>query len=119
MRAIILFVMVVGLVACAPQYKWYKSGATQADFRKDAYECERDMRQSGYFGTGIVGAMNAQNFGERCMESRGWEKRQESSSSAKPFHVNNNPLVECQIEGKGVITMTLEACGKQNGEIDY
>ena len=41
---------------------------------KDRYECERDARQSGYFGTGIYGALQMQGFFDRCMEARGWTK---------------------------------------------
>jgi hypothetical protein len=55
---------------------WERPGATQQDFARDSYECERDMRQSGHFGTGIVGELNAQAFQERCMVARGWSKQQ-------------------------------------------
>jgi hypothetical protein len=35
------------------------------------------MRQSGYFGGGIVGALNASGFESRCMMAKGYtpEKR--------------------------------------------
>lgn len=52
---------------------WVKPGATDADFRRDHYECERDARQSGYFGTGLVGAMNMAEFAKRCMRARGYD----------------------------------------------
>jgi hypothetical protein len=52
---------VMCLTGCA-QVIWDKAGATQQDFAKDTYECERDMRQGGYYGNGIVGALNAQDF---------------------------------------------------------
>ena len=41
---------------------------------KYRYECEKDARQSGYFGTGIVGSINMQNFLNGCLESKGWTK---------------------------------------------
>ena len=36
---------------------WVKPGVTEQEFRVDSYACEKDMRQSGYFGTGISGAI--------------------------------------------------------------
>ena len=54
---------------------WVKDGATRADFNRDAYECERDARQSGYFGGGLIGLANMQDFMDRCMVARGYEKR--------------------------------------------
>ncbi len=74
-----LCILLVLLISsgCA-RFVWIKSGATQQDFARDSYECERDMRQSRYFGGGIAGALNAQAFQERCMVARGWTKaRQE------------------------------------------
>lgn len=40
------FATIVGLLltGCA-QYKWQKSGATQADFNRDKYECQREAAQ--------------------------------------------------------------------------
>src|SRR5437899_9366442 len=61
------------LSACAST-SWSKPGATQAEYNKDSYECERDMRQSGGYGTGLAGALNAQGFAERCMIARGYTK---------------------------------------------
>jgi hypothetical protein len=68
------------LVGCA-QKVWYKPGATQQDFAVDSYACEKDARQSGYFGSGLVGQINFQDFGERCMVAHGWSI---SNSSARP-----------------------------------
>jgi hypothetical protein len=62
------------LVGCA-RFIWVKPGASQQDFQRDAYECERDMRQSGYFGSGVAAAIESQNFQERCMVARGWSKQ--------------------------------------------
>jgi hypothetical protein len=60
---------------CAEQALWVKADATHEDFARDSYACERDMRQSGYFGTGIYAAIAAQDFAERCMVARGWSKQ--------------------------------------------
>jgi hypothetical protein len=62
------------LSGCA-QTIWDKAGATQQDFARDSYECERDMRQGGHYGGGLLGAMNAQDFQGRCMVARGWTAR--------------------------------------------
>ena len=69
--AILVFV----LSGCAETI-WDKQGATQADFNKDSYECERDARQSGYFGSGLAGSLAMKEFYERCMVARGWTARE-------------------------------------------
>ena len=69
-----VLLLVAGNAGCA-RFVWVKPGASQQDFQRDAYECERDMRQSGYFGTGFAAAINAQDFQERCMMARGWFKQ--------------------------------------------
>lgn len=62
------------LMGCA-SYIWrHNEHNDQARFQRDSYECERDMRQSGYYGGGIVGQINAQGFAERCMFARGYYK---------------------------------------------
>lgn len=61
----------VTLTGCA-QIVWNKPGATQQDFQRDSYQCERDARQSGYFGGGLAGAINFREFQQRCMMAAGW-----------------------------------------------
>jgi hypothetical protein len=61
----------VALTGCAHPV-WIKGGASQQDFATDSYECERDSRQSGYYGSGLAGAVNMQGFMNRCMEARSW-----------------------------------------------
>ena len=68
-----LAALMLGLGGCARFY-WTKPGFNQADWNRDTYECERDMRQSGYFGTGFVGGINAQQFQERCLVAKGYSK---------------------------------------------
>ena len=46
-----------------------KPGATEADFRKDNYECERDAAMSG-LGNGLVSV----GMRTECMEARGYTK---------------------------------------------
>lgn len=61
------------LSGCA-SYSWNKPGFTKQEFSKDSYECERDARQSGYFGEGIALTINMRNFMDRCMIARGYQK---------------------------------------------
>jgi len=56
------------------QYQWTHPNWSEATWNKDSYECERDMRQSAYFGGGLVGQANAQQFQERCLRARGYVK---------------------------------------------
>jgi hypothetical protein len=67
--------------ACAPTV-WVRSGASQQDFVTDRYVCERDARQSGYFGGGIVGALNMQDFWRECMLAHGWRPQAAPSTAA-------------------------------------
>ena len=66
----------VSLSGCASSYTWEKPGASMDQMNKDFYECEKDMRQSGYFGGGIVGEINAQKFHERCLIAKGYIKKE-------------------------------------------
>jgi len=75
-RLLLLLVVGVAMSGCT-QTVWTKSGLTEAEYRTDSYACERDMRQSGYFGTGLAGALNARDFQERCMLSKGYRKATE------------------------------------------
>lgn len=77
MRLALILMLVMVLTACAGKRTFYKAGASQQDWVKDHYECERDARQSGYFGGGIVGAINAQEFQVRCLNARGWYEAQQ------------------------------------------
>jgi hypothetical protein len=54
---------------------WDKPGASQADFNKDQYTCEKDARQSGYFGGGLAGAINMQEFFKKSMVANGYSLR--------------------------------------------
>ena len=46
---------------------------------RDSYECERDARQSGYFGSGIAAQLDMLDFYDRCLGARGWTKTRESN----------------------------------------
>ena len=68
--------LVLALCGCADtgySYVWKKRGATDADLQRDGYECERDVRAAaGSFSGGVFGAGEAQAFGQRCMQAKGW-----------------------------------------------
>ena len=87
--ALVVTASTLALTACASS--WSKPGATQADYNKDSYECERDMRQSGGYGTGLAGALSAQGFAERCMIARGYTKNTNQSASS-PSQNGDEPI---------------------------
>jgi len=70
---IAIAIALLGLSGCT-QYRWTHPNFTQASWHRDTYECEKDMRQSAYFGTGLVGQLNAADFQERCLQARGYSK---------------------------------------------
>ena len=69
---LVLATLIIVLLGCAKRV-WTKTGLTEQEFRTDSYACERDMRQSGYFGTGFAGMLSAQDFIGRCMRSKGYD----------------------------------------------
>lgn len=69
------------LAGCAPM-AWDRPGATQADFNRDSYACERDARQSGYYGGGLTGTVNMQGFFQRCMVAQGYTLRSSADGSS-------------------------------------
>ena len=68
----VLAITCVLLASCATPMVWYKEGELASDLRRDSYECERDARMSGYFGGGIVGALEIVEFQSRCMMAHGY-----------------------------------------------
>ena len=77
------------LAGCA-QNVWVKDSASDQDFAADSYRCERDTRQSGYFGGGLIGVANAQGFMNRCMVASGW--RLVPSSNAASLATQSNDI---------------------------
>jgi hypothetical protein len=66
-----LLLVALCLAGCGPTI-WDKPGLTRQEFNSDNYACEKDARQSGYFGTGIAGAINMNNFYKQCMVAHGY-----------------------------------------------
>jgi hypothetical protein len=59
---------VLALCSCTTYYT--KPGGTEAQFRKDNYECERDAAQAGLG----FGDLAAEGMRSECMEARGYTK---------------------------------------------
>ncbi len=74
------FALATSLVGCAP-LEWQKSGASQSDFNKDSYECEKDARQSGYYGSGIAGSLAMKEFYKKCMVAKDYSLKGDTTSS--------------------------------------
>ena len=55
-RLVVGVLSVLAVFGCT-RVVWIKPGVSEQEFRVDSYACEKDMRQSGYFGTGISGAI--------------------------------------------------------------
>lgn len=79
------------LAACGPRYIWVKN-VGEDELNRDRYECERDARMSaGSFGTGLVGALNAQDFMGRCFQAKGYALKPvgEASEPGPDWYANN------------------------------
>lgn len=76
MRCKVLWIAAaICLSACAGPMIWDKTGGTQEQYNVDSYQCEKDARQSGYYGTGYAAAAEAKGFFQRCMVSKGYTLR--------------------------------------------
>jgi hypothetical protein len=61
------------LMGCASP-TWVKTVDSMypGDANAARYECERDVRQSGYYGPGLIGVFNARSFYGQCMRAKGF-----------------------------------------------
>jgi hypothetical protein len=102
--------LTLAVPACAQVY-WTKPGFSPADWQRDRYECERDARMSVLsFGTGIVGALNEQDFFNRCLVAHGYYQVQATPARASQTNVQQDgsldpchdapDLTKC-MEGRG------------------
>ena len=91
------------LAGCTNQQRvWTKDGATEQDFKTDKYECEKDARQSGYYGSGLIGIYNMQQFASQCMEAHGWTSGTQTNSDEMPssdIRDRENAEKVCEKEG--------------------
>ncbi|GAC1476703.1 MAG: hypothetical protein NVS1B6_18330 [Steroidobacteraceae bacterium] len=95
MRLVAAELSLLALAGCAPTVAWNKPGGTQADFDRDNYSCERDARQSGYYGQGLAGEMNMRNFFKRCMVAQGYSLERGSPSLTSTAPVDPTTDEEC------------------------
>ncbi|MGI4976805.1 MAG: hypothetical protein ACRYG6_07665 [Janthinobacterium lividum] len=96
-----LGLMLVCATGCTPT-TWYKPGASQQDFTTTSYECERDARQSGYFGLGLSGAIEMASFQNRCMGAHGYSRLDAQEASAAQasdvaYSTPVDPAVEARV----------------------
>jgi hypothetical protein len=81
-------VIALSVASRAQPRQWAKDGATEQDYAEDSYSCEKDTRQSSYFGGGLVGTINMQNFFNRCMQAHGWSLVSPAAGSSGPASPN-------------------------------
>jgi hypothetical protein len=91
MKAQILILPLLLLVGACATTQWAKYGASQQDLATDSYNCEKDARQSGYFGGGLAGALEFNDFQKRCMVAHGW--REAAQGSVSQQHVSQGPKI--------------------------
>jgi hypothetical protein len=99
------------------------------DYNVDSYACEKDARQSGYFGGGIVGQINFNEFEGRCMRARGWTLAHASASNPVPGNTSpSNPVpgvvsgdtqVTCQLSDSEPMQMSFSVCLSRGGSATY
>lgn len=95
-----LGLMLLCATGCTPM-AWYKPGANQQDLATTSYECERDARQSGYFGLGLGGAIEMAAFESRCMGAHGYsrvgaEEASAAQASDASYAAAADPAVEAR-----------------------
>jgi hypothetical protein len=79
-RAVLILGMLAFLAGCAGKpMVWYRDGATQQEFSRDSYECERESWKLPKIGYGLAGDMDHSHMTRRmyvqCMQARGYELR--------------------------------------------
>jgi hypothetical protein len=115
-------VLLLFVSGCSEPYAWIKAGASNDDFRRDAYECERDTRMAATsFGAGLAGQVDARNFYEKCLLARGYSKAsttaygQRDSTGAR---VSDGDEVMCNTpDNRPVYRTSAKACVAAGGEI--
>jgi hypothetical protein len=105
------------LLAGCGQNVWLKPGATAQDFNVDSYGCEKDARQSGYFGGGIVGQINFDEFEGRCTRAHGWTLThlEHPNSAIPPGNDPADPNVMCKISDNVNKQMPRSSCTGRGG----
>jgi hypothetical protein len=69
-QAVVLLALLLALTGCASRSRWYKEGATAQEYKRDRYECNRDVMMMGRMARWV-----RDRWFDECMESKGWEER--------------------------------------------
>jgi len=82
---VMVLVLATGCATAPTKITWYKPGATQQDYAKDAYECTQETIVStgevggpGWIGLVMIASARQQaqtqanTLFKMCMEARGW-----------------------------------------------
>lgn len=80
MRIVVALTAIAGLAGCASgTYFYYPPGGTDAQFKKDGYECTQEAQQStssayvgAYGGAANSGTITNDALATLCMEARGY-----------------------------------------------
>jgi len=78
--AVLMLGVLVFLAGCAGKpMGWYRDSATQQEFSRDSYECERESWRLPKTGYGLAGDMDHSDMMRRmyvqCMRARGYTSR--------------------------------------------
>ncbi len=79
-RAVLILGMLALLGGCAGKpMAWYRDGATQEEFSRDSFECERESWKLQKTGYGLAGEMDHSHKTRQaymqCMQAKGYELR--------------------------------------------
>lgn len=79
MKQLAAVLLALSACACASPTVWDKAGATQADFNRDSYDCQKDAYASGgaaYVGWGVTQRTPNVGMYNSCMVAHGYSARQ-------------------------------------------
>jgi hypothetical protein len=68
MKTLLLLVTLLALGGCAYGHYWTKPGNTEADFKRDYYQCMKDFRAGG--------SKYARNltYEDKCLQAQGYRR---------------------------------------------
>jgi hypothetical protein len=76
-KIVTALVLIGALTGCTiPHKKFTHPDFSETGWRKDSYECERDMLQAypRVYDRGVVEGVVASQFYDRCLEARGYTR---------------------------------------------
>lgn len=122
MRGLLKTLVPVGLlVGCAEPLMWTKPGATQADFNRDSYECQKDAYATGgavYLGYGVTTRTANSGMYNQCMVVRGYTQQRPSAAPTSSYGVDRGPLVNCKLPNLAEpVTTASRSCAENGGTV--